>query len=75
MIRISVQRIGDHKYTIRNVNGRGFSDVLNFYEKAGVLYKYATTTWRTQRQARFELARLARLASRRTGGAFEFIGE
>lgn len=69
-IRVSVQKIRDGKWIIRNADGRGFSDVLDLYGRADLKFKYQPQSFLTRKSAQAHLEMVADLASQRTGGAW-----
>lgn len=74
MLQVSVQKIADHKWVIRDANGRGFADVIDLYKRADVKIKYEPEFWSTRRQAQARLTEIAEMAAKRTGGAYEMVG-
>lgn len=74
MIAISAQKIGDHKWIARNVDGRGFSDVNELARLAGENpHHRLLATYRTRRAAIDVIRAVAERAALRTGGAYEIV--
>lgn len=74
-VTLSAQKIGDHKWIARNVDGRGFSDVIALARLAGENpHSRLLVAYRTRRATSDVIRAVAERAALRTGGAYEIGG-